>query len=379
MSESPRLGLPSASSFHMDVACPGRQNLLRSIPEHERVIDVEDEMASRGSRIHNALELDDVSLLSEEEMIDWAKCKENATKAFEDWLGTVPPSSDTAMPHKETRLWLHDNNMRPVMSGQPDLVYTLGKHAICLDYKTGFNRHLSPSERSWQLRVLAVLVAQHYSCTDVRVVYIKPKAYDKIDATDYTQEWLKKAEMSILNALWASGNSDAPRAAGKHCNFCAAKLQCPEAAAMTLLPTVVAGVSKGVKKANVETAVQRLGPADWKYIHERGSVIRNILDAANKCLKQLSPDDLKSLSLVVGEGRRLTPITNTIGAYTALEHTLKPEQLWACLKFDKAKVEAAIKEAKGLTEKEAKAWVRDNLAPFITEDRAEGALEEIEK
>jgi hypothetical protein len=384
---NPRQNLPSASSFSADVACPGRQNLIRSIPESERVIELADPMAERGTRIHHALETGDVSQLSGDEMEDYTKAKEYVEQAKNWWLDPILQN-----PHfiyqgedgisvrevREKRLWLH-LGIDPVLSGQPDVVFIAGHSALVLDLKSGWTTNLTPSERNWQLRVLAVLVSKNYNVQAVTVGFIKPKSakLSAVDMTFYGPMELVHSEDQILKALDESKRSDSHRHSGPHCRYCPVKPQCPEAASMSLLPSVMANVTKGVSKADVGAAVARLGPADWKFIHERASVIRNVLDSATKCLKGLPPDSLTALGLQIGEGQRLDPITNTIGAYKALEHVIKPELLWGCLSFEKGKIVEAVMESKGMTKKDAQIWVRETLAPFITEERASGSLEEV--
>ena len=80
-----RQGLPSASSFHMDVACPGRQNLLRSLLPHELAPEPENDYAARGTRIHHALQTGDVSQLDEGEMEDYNKCLKIEVAVFNKW------------------------------------------------------------------------------------------------------------------------------------------------------------------------------------------------------------------------------------------------------------------------------------------------------
>lgn len=350
-------------------------------------MELPDESQSRGTRIHAALETGDVSLLSEDEMEDWAKAVEYIKQAKEWWLGPIIQNQGGLLGNggraisvkeiKEKRLWLH-LGLDPVLSGQPDVVYIADKSACVIDLKSGWNTHLTPSELNWQLRVLAVLVARNYEVYDVMVGFVKPKSrYQAIDVTRYGPLELIEAEKQILSTLSASNKVSAHRSPGPQCRYCPAKMRCPEAGSYSLLPSVVAGVSVGVNKADVEVAVQRLGAPDWKYIWERASVIRNILDAAGKCLKRLPVDDLKELGLQIGEGRRLDPIVNVIGAYKALEHQLPAQLLWQALSFEKGKlVEAAMAHHK-MTKKDAEIWVRQQLEPFVEKKNSEGSLEEV--
>jgi hypothetical protein len=106
-------------------------------------------------------------------------------------------------------------------------------------------------------------------------------------------------------------------------------------------------------------------------------VVRNVLSAVNDSLKALPADQLKDLGLTIGEGRKLDPITNTVGLYKVLEHQLPAEALWQCLEFSKGALESAAEAHLRLSKKDAKAWVRERIQPFITPDRANGSLEEV--
>ncbi len=366
-----RQGLPSASGFYMEAACDGRQNLLRTLLPHELAPERDVEMASRGDRIHDALQTGDVSLLTEDEMVDWAKCKEAEKKIYDEWRDGAD-----ALEYRERRMWLHDGKGQPLVSGKADVVFRQDADALILDYKTGFNPHLTPSQRSWQLRVLAV-IEYNQRRVPIRVGFIKPKAYEKSDCTDYAFEDLEFAHQQIMEVLRRSKEPDAPRYAGSHCNYCPARNRCPEAAAYSMLPSVMANTSVTMSKKEVIARVQKLTPADWKFIVQRGPMTVNIIEASKASLKALSVEELLAIGMTIDEGRRM-PQIDAGAAFAVLSEFISTKALWSCFELSKGALIKAVAQEKILTEAQAKVIVEEKLKPFTDDTRrSAGSLEEV--
>lgn len=386
-----RLNLPSASRFEMLAACEGQPQLERRLREQGLIgEEAPDEFALRGTRIHKAWETGDTSGLTDDELEDIGKTHSLDTRALGDWLAEKFTDSHGVLAEKgskefsEQRLWLKDSEGNQLCSGQFDKLTIVGNHAYCRDLKSGWSRRLTPSQQSWQLRLLAVLVWLEYgpkhSLETVRASFIKPKLRHGVDTVEYSIEDLQRSLMSIRQILWRSEQHDAARRAGDHCYYCVCRAQCPEAGAMTVLPTVVAtralNATQILSRKEATAAVEQLGPMDWKAIWQRSTVIRNILEAVNAKLKSLPPEELSQLGLQLGKGKRLDPITNTEGAYTVLRHTI-PKSIWSCLKFSKDAIVEALKNEKGMSEADAKAWMKANLDLFIEPKESDGSLEEV--
>src|SRR6266576_1185517 len=89
MNDDPRLSLPSASAFAMDVACEGRQNLLRELRGQLKPEDVPDEdkaLRERGARIHEARRTGIVFELSADETQAYAKACALERSVVEEWM-----------------------------------------------------------------------------------------------------------------------------------------------------------------------------------------------------------------------------------------------------------------------------------------------------
>ena len=377
--QSDRLNLPSASKFEILAACEGQANLERQVREIYGIVEQPDAWAERGTRIHKAWETDDISPLAGDELSDLIETKERDMDATGQWLQEKNLALIKSENFSERRLWLHDAEMNPIVSGQFDKLTICGTHAYVRDLKSGWCKRLSPSQQSWQLRLLAVLVWQNFQergLETIRASFVRPKLRS-VDTVEYSLDDLYRSLTAIKQILWRSSQPDAKRTPGEHCYYCPCKPHCAEAGAMAMLPSVIARNTGLAKKADVIAAVERLQPSDWKKIWSMETVTKTIFDASKKCLKQMPASQLSEIGLQIKEGRRLDPIVNTIGAYKAFEHSLPPEKLWACLEFSKTALVEAVQAHRKITKKEAEQVVRDTLEPFIEKKNAEGSLEEI--
>lgn len=370
----------SASRFEMVAACEGQPQLERRLREQGLIgEEPRDEWAERGTRIHKAWETGDDSVLQDStEHDDVQKLRNIAEETWNAW-GVDKGATITSQPHKEGRLWLKDSDGNKLASGQYDQLHIAGNHALVIDGKTGWCRRLTPSQQSWQLRLLAVLVWLEYDGLEtVRASFIKPKLRHGVDTVEYSIEDLMRSKNAIMQILWRSEQPDAKRTASDACYYCQCKPHCAEAKAFSLLPSVIVGLSTGdlPTKSEVKDKVAMLQAHDLRYIWQRSTVIRNILDAVNDKLKSLPPEELSQLGLTIGKGKRIDPIVNTEGAFKALEFVI-PKSLWSCLKFSKTAIVDALKSEKCMSDKDARQWVRDNLDLFVEQKESDGSLEEI--
>jgi len=130
----------------------------------------------------------------------------------------------------EERLWLKDHNGDPIASGQPDIVIQseAGRTAIVIDGKSiRFAEHDEAAD-NWQISSLVALVGSNYDQRH-EMIYAAivqpgtkpiPVAYGVDEITDSLTHW--------LNDIEAAQQPNAPRRAGKHCDYCKAKADCPE-------------------------------------------------------------------------------------------------------------------------------------------------------
>ena len=220
----PRKGLPSASAFPRYALCPGSFMLERGQPEEQS------EDAAFGSRVHEALagKLQFVDL-SVEELEMFHTC---ANLARDTVLQVL--SGDPEKTLREVRLWLPDDDLAPLCSGQFDLYARRQNKVLILDYKTGRDEVIA--EESWQLRTLAALatencmvgdddeltvgIVQPWTRPQVRLVVYSPQ--DRIDAL--------AAVRALAVRVQRSGEPRVPSDAA--CKYCRAKPICPDAQAV---------------------------------------------------------------------------------------------------------------------------------------------------
>lgn len=218
--------LPSASSFHRVVLCPGSVSAENAIPK----LANNSSFAISGTRIHKALADDskygeaDISDFSESEKQTYHLCKDQRQIVIESW-------SRQGFCEKiiEERFWLHDGLNR-IASGQPDLIIVEDARALVIDYKTGFGEY-DEIEGNWQLRFLAVLAYVNLKSIDeVTVCIIQPNTIKNPTLCLYSKRDLILSKSLIFQAIDDSKKINAPRNSGlSQCKYCRAKLTCPEA------------------------------------------------------------------------------------------------------------------------------------------------------
>jgi hypothetical protein len=381
MKDLERLDLPSASSFEIVVACPGQPNLKAELPDN--VVEVVDDLAPVGERIHKARETESAVELDLDEFEIYTAGREYEEKLIAAWRSqmNLVRYEEGA---RELRLWLHDDSAERAVSAKLDVHY-LGwdaddaLHVLICDWKTGWSWNLTPSQRNWQLRVQGVLIwREHNGVQSVRVGFVKPIATsDRLDFTDYFPSDLEKSQEAIFQAVWLSKQPDAQRVAGNHCNYCPCKSICREAAAWALLPSVVNQKINVASPKDIAFLVEQMTNEDLALVHRRAGVIVKILESVKARLKTLSDEDLTAIGLTKVPGRRLDPIVKTKEAFDFLrqKYNISEAELWASLSFSKGELVDALRRDQGWAKKVADGFVRGQLQPFIEEKRAQESID----
>lgn len=381
MRDPERLDLPSASSFEIIVSCAGQPNLKAQLPDN--VVDVIDDLADVGLRIHKAREIENTDDLDADEIAIYKAGRAYEQKLLDQWIADFGIVRWIEGPREE-RIWLHDDNGERATSAKLDVHYlgwdSDGKlHVLICDWKTGWSWKLTPSQRNWQLRVQAVLLwREHNGVQSVRVAFVKPIATsDRIDFTDYYPSDLQKSQEAIFQAVWMSKQPDAARTAGLHCNYCPCKSICREAAAYAMLPSVINQKELALTKADITDMVEQMSLADLSLVHRRAGVIGKILESVKARLKTLSDEQLQSIGLTKAPGRRLDPIVKTREAFEFLrkEFNISEDELWAALSFSKGELVDALRRDQGWAKAVADGFVRGQLKPFIEEKRAQESID----
>lgn len=388
-----RAGLPSASTFHRTVDCPGWNNLWRLIIQQvyggNLPPETKSQEAERGIRIHLARETSNTLVLEDEsELKAYDRGLELETAAMQQWLDEFKPLDVIEGP-KEKRLWLHNKETtKPELSARLDLHFlgVTGQYSeriFAPDWKTGAALASGKAATNWQGKVTAVILANTYPFTEsVTFSLIKPEAFPSghFDSHTFTRQDLIDIETEVRHHIAESQKPEAPRRAGECCQYCPCKAFCPEAAAYAMLPSVVAQTSLASTKAEIQQRVSMLTPADWVFIWQRAGMIKNITEAATACLKSLGDEGLNPLGLRLGKGRTTTEIPNN-SSKQACEILsgmgLSEDDLWKCVSVDKTATIARLMASLGMTKAAATEYYEQNLTPLIVEKTGEPILREI--
>lgn len=368
----------SASSFAADRECLGRRNLINALPPE--LLEAGDEFTEYGNAVHKALETANPIDLNEEQFETYGKILTNEEQLLSEWTLNNQLEVITKW-GREERMWITDEAGNQITSAQLDRYWLAPPFALVIDVKSLFAPHLPRAVDSWQLRVQAVCLWLATGCDKIRVAYNAPNRFGrKTDTADFTIAELQRDMTEIRQVCWRMSQPDAPRTPGTACRYCAARGVCPEAAAYSMLPSIVANTAVSDTKADVQARVALLQPADWAFIQRRASIVKNILDAAAGNLRALGEDALAPLGFKLGKGRTTTEIPNqhTKQACEILSGLgLPDDDLWQCLSVNKAQVVEAIIKQHGFSKAKATELYDQQLGSLIAEKTGEPILREI--
>lgn len=382
MSDSIRMGLPSASSFALDALCSGRQQLLRELPETPEPAD---EYRERGVRLHAAWEKGDPTGLDSEDVAIYERGVRLREETFAKWkLDFGLNDEQIVRGENEIRLWYHDSKGELSASGQSDCSWwSKTGHGLIIDYKSLYAKSLVPAERNWQARLLVVLHGKEFGLTKIRFVFLKALWGIK-DTVDYTQDDIKRSDWSIEQAIWESRQPEAQRRAGAHCRWCKANTVCPEAAAWVmlpssqLLPATQLDSNNKVTPTIAKELVAEISLENCVKVFRGITARRNIEDAIKARLKALPSGEQFDLGLKLGKPGSI----RVIDPYKAFNFLLgvgvPAERLWTAVKMSNGELTAVLQETLGLdSKKSAEVWIDNKLASCITRVPKEASLEEI--
>lgn len=371
----------SASGFADDFACLGRRNFINSLPPLPE--PKQDDSTDYGNAVHDALEDSDKVLKLDDEQLDTY----NAILAQEEalvsqWRGehNIGNFVSNEFFGREERFWVTDEAFTKLTSAKLDRFWVEQNAALIIDVKSLYAPRLPRAYDSWQLRIQAVALWQEYDCGNIRVAYNCPNRFGrKVDVADFTLADLKRFEAEIKQIVALMGRPDAPRTPGDQCRYCPGKTFCPEAMAMSLLPSVVAQTQLGIDKAGVYEKVDQLSVPDLVFLWQRRSLTSNINEAVNDRMKTLPEDVLAEYGIKVVDGKDTSKVLGPqIKAMCAalVAAGLSEEKVWECLSLNTGSLNELAAMQRGGTKKDAMAWAKDQVLPFKTPDRGDKMLKE---
>lgn len=277
LEQDSRLGLASASGYGAMIACPGKPNAERGLPELR--VEQDDKDANRGTRIHALLAGGTVTL-NDEEMEVAERCDSQTQELVCRLLDTNAPYEDL----REQRIWYHMAGKK-VFSGQFDRIYIQGSIALLIDFKTG-RKAVPASQSNYQLRAGAVLARYEFGVETVHAAIVQPLLIREPAVVTYSSEDIDRAEAQLRLALDASSKPDAPRVAGEQCTYCRSRLVCPQS---TGAAQSLASVGSMLEKIN------EMGPADIARLLDLKVPALAVLKAAEAKAKEMLKSDPNSI------------------------------------------------------------------------------------
>lgn len=381
--ENERLNLPSASRFEILALCPASESLRRSLPD-DVVNPPSDEFAQRGTRIHTARETRNPLPLDDEDATIYQTGLKSEAAILEQWQADFGIESYIEGPG-ELRLWMHDEQtLKPVTSGKLDVHYVSQNptvYVLVVDWKSLWNSNLTPAERNYQGRVQAVTVAAEYDAIHVRFALNKAM-FGTVDACDYDQAGLWRAEFSIRQALWEAAQPGAQFRPGEWCVHCPCKAYCHFAlrntdSALTVFnpSSDIAELSGKASKKMMRELVAAAPVEVVRKVFGKRSQINHVMEAVKERLTALPPEEKYRLGLKMNLGRSSDSVRDVRGAFNAMVAGGFPEEeIWRCLKMSKANVVDLVKRFNNCRDSEADAFYEVQLDEFIERKRSEDVL-----
>jgi len=372
----PRRGLPSASQMERLALCPGSLALSRKAPPQP-----ESEDAASGTRIHAAWagEAAAEATLSGPEVETLDRLRELEVRAIRTVFGAR--AADRVV--REQRLWIRDFH-RDLLSGQPDVIVSVGDDHLVLDGKTGRNE--TPiAAANLQLRALAELWDEETlrGATSITVGILAPWQDQPITLARYERAHLDAAREEVLRVLLAASREDAPRNPSEPaCRYCQARAICPEAreAALTLPePALAAAVERTQSGELTPERFAELLPAEMlASCLVRGELFDRIHAAIRGEARRrlIAGEPVPGWRLKEGQSRR--SVTD-VGAVFSRVNALGVSQadFLSAVKVTLGDLEEAIRKATGTKGKGLRAQMDQILAGCVEMKQASASLEKV--
>lgn len=285
-----REGKASMSGAERLLNCPGSFQLSRGLSTPEKPW-TRDGNLGHAALANEAGEAD----LDGHEDVAWAaqRCQEISSQVAEE-LGF---SEEAIALQDEARLWLHDDEGHPVASGRIDRAYIKGKTALIFDWKLG-RKEVAPSPQNPQLIGYALLLQEEYGITEAFLKIVQPwRKGSEQPVAHLTAEGMAAWKNALLDAIEVSRRPDAPRHAGKWCDYCPARPLCPEArevagGALALLGDQMPAPLDLPARYDLLTPEQKLTAWDW--VQHAKKTLKEFEGAVKAELEQ-TPDAIPGL------------------------------------------------------------------------------------
>jgi len=180
--------------------------------------------ADSGTSIHEILSGQKTASNEYERMIS-SSMQENLELFLREIFKVNSNDENIELIHKERRIYKEFNG--DILSGKPDLIFTINSNLCIIDYKTGYYESI---DNNWQLRGLAVLVMPQLSLDKIKNVYltiVTPEGYYySLKTADEIKLWENKIIETFNNLHNPPKKLNLKY--GDYCKFCPANYKCTE-------------------------------------------------------------------------------------------------------------------------------------------------------
>ena len=245
--------------------------------------------ADLGTAIHEILSGQKTASTEHERMLS-SSMQENLELFLREVFKVNSNDESIELVHKERRIYKEING--DILSGKPDLIFTVNNNLCIIDYKTGYYESI---ENNWQLRGLAVLVMPQLQLDKIKNVYltiVTPEGYYySLKPADEIKDWENRIIETFNNLRNPSKQLSLKY--GDYCKFCPANYKCSE-------------FKKSIEKYNANNL-----PVSAKELSELYKKLKIIYDSfpliKKRIISALEKNEIPELSeyFILGEPRRL--------------------------------------------------------------------------
>lgn len=359
--KDPRRHWTSASNAQADELCPGRFMAQIGIAENTSAV------ATFGNELHAAFGGEDVDLsVSQTRIWEIAEeiCEEAVARVFD--FDVVPKV------FKEKRLWTSIGN-KYEHSGQCDRIYLAKHHAIIVDLKS-LRGEVPIAPENLQLRDEATLLfLSNRKIKHISVFICQPLVTRVPVICLYTRadHFLKMFE-ELAARVYESHDPKAKRVPGSpQCDFCRARGTCaPAIKWMRTMPLQ--------RAPSLMASVDRLKPEQLKEIWEKSGTILSIVKEVERRITLLTPLQLQSLGLRMGQGHIRRRINNPNELFSRLSKLgVKSEEFTRLCRIGIGDISDLVRKKTGLMSKNLERKVDDLLSDISDTKRTNPSLEKL--
>ena len=329
----PRRGLPSASIMDRLAKCSGSLALINRLRVEQKLFEPYDPARELGLKIHAWLaakrrqEITE-TLIRPADLALASKAEEMARDLIAGFLGE--PDQIIV----EHRFWYHQG-IKPLFSGQPDLVAIKDDRALILNYKTG-RLEAEESADNLQLRTEVVLLKKYRpTLSNIRAAIVEPFVSWESQVAEYSEKTFVQAEGEILEIVLNSHWRKDERQAGPWCKYCPARSHCREAIQyVESLPMI--------KTENAVAELPRGEPGTQFW--ERIKVAKKLIEAwetAYTAILEQEPEALPGY-ILPAQGRERRFVPQPARFKDAFAEYLTAEEIDGCATYHLTKLEELL-------------------------------------